>query len=149
MLLSRTGKLRPDRTSKEPCRDELTSSFGLHSQLEQAAVHARMNASKSVRISIISPSPSARPKRRASKVADARGVCFFNHNRTNFLDRDRIARSQLARYRHWINRARSLREFAQTPSNFLNQSLPIAHFFAFSPISTRRRMASDRSRQGI
>src|SRR5712671_5934871 len=66
MLLSRTGKLRPDRTSKEPCRDELTSSFGLHSQLEQAAVHARMNASKSVRISIISPSPSARPKRRAS-----------------------------------------------------------------------------------
>ena len=83
---------------------------------------------------VIFPSPSAHPKRRASKVADARGVCFFNHNRTNFLDRDRIARSQLVRYRQWINRARSLREFAQTPSNFLYQSLPIAHFFAFSHV---------------
>jgi hypothetical protein len=71
------------------------------------------------------------------KVADAGGVCFFNHNRTNFLDRDRIACSQLVRYRHWINRARSLREFAQTPSNFLNQSLPVAHFFAFSPDALR------------
>jgi hypothetical protein len=37
MLISRTGKLPPDRTSKELCRDELTSSFGLQPDLCRGA----------------------------------------------------------------------------------------------------------------